>query len=204
MKKAIFAALTLALALGAFQDSWAAGRTSTNLATTTNLINNISQPDGGIPVGTVISWPYAALPSDGNWRECNGQSVAGTSLCSTLGQCTAPDYRGIFLRGYGTQQSNHFGNVSHSSGALGVTQGDAIRALTGYGKFYITTTFGESVKDAINGVFKAVSGDCGNCKNAKGTGGGGTVIEMNVANSSPTANEMRPVNKAVKYIIKVN
>ena len=41
---------------------------------------------GGIPVGTVISWPVATNPadmqnSDGtyNWLECNGQSISQTA-----------------------------------------------------------------------------------------------------------------------------
>lgn len=48
MKKAIFTTLVMALICGAFQTSWAAPRTSTSLATTTNLITNITKPDPDI------------------------------------------------------------------------------------------------------------------------------------------------------------
>lgn len=32
---------------------------------------------GGVPVGTIISWPVATNPEDmDNWLECNGQSIS--------------------------------------------------------------------------------------------------------------------------------
>ena len=42
-----------------------------------------------------------------------------------------PDYRGIFLRGQGSQTSTHYGVVTHSSAGLEVLPGDAIRNFTG-------------------------------------------------------------------------
>ena len=42
-----------------------------------------------------------------------------------------PDYRGIFLRGQGSQRSTHYGSVTHSSAGLGVLQGDGIREISG-------------------------------------------------------------------------
>lgn len=42
-----------------------------------------------------------------------------------------PDYRGIFLRGQGSQTSTHYGAVTHSSAGLGVLQGDGIREISG-------------------------------------------------------------------------
>lgn len=124
MKKAIFAALVLALTCGAFQDSWAAGRTSTTLANSNNLISSIEPDSYGVPLGTAITWPYSGMPQDANnWRECNGQSLNGTRLCTELGQCTAPDYRGMFLRGYGGKsgslgqiQDSQMGSHKHKMG----------------------------------------------------------------------------------------
>ena len=40
-----------------------------------------------------------------------------------------PDYRGIFLRGHGSQTSTHYGTVTHTSAGLGQLQGDAIREI---------------------------------------------------------------------------
>ena len=42
-----------------------------------------------------------------------------------------PDYRGLFLRSYGSQNSYHYGTVTHSSAGLGQLQGDAIREIWG-------------------------------------------------------------------------
>ena len=44
---------------------------------------------------------------------------------------TVPDYRGLFLRGQGSQSSYHYGTVTHSSAGLGQLQGDAIREIWG-------------------------------------------------------------------------
>ena len=41
-----------------------------------------------------------------------------------------PDYRGIFLRGHGSQTSTHYGTVVHSSVSLGGLQGDGIREIS--------------------------------------------------------------------------
>ena len=42
-----------------------------------------------------------------------------------------PDYRGLFLRGQGSQTSTHYGTVTHSSATLGQLQGDGIRPIWG-------------------------------------------------------------------------
>ena len=44
---------------------------------------------------------------------------------------TVPDYRGIFLRGHGSQTSTRYGAVVHSSAGLGQLQGDGIREIWG-------------------------------------------------------------------------
>ena len=64
---------------------------------------------------------------------------------------TVPDLRGLFLRGYGSQQYNSggYGVVFHASVALGQIQGDAIRNITGEIK-------GGTVEDysSTSGVFE--------------------------------------------------
>ena len=79
-----------------------------------------------IPVGTVIAWPSASWPADAdNWLECNGQAISSAvypELVALIGT-TVPDYRGIFLRGHGSQTSTHYGTVVHPSVSLGGLQG---------------------------------------------------------------------------------
>ena len=36
-----------------------------------------AKSSGGVPVGTIISWPVATNPEDmDNWLECNGQNIS--------------------------------------------------------------------------------------------------------------------------------
>ena len=87
-----------------------------------------------------------------------------------------PDLRGLFLRGHG-------GN----SAALGIQQGDAIRNITG--SFTGTYT-------GISGVFYRITG--GDIK----AGSEGELIGLDVSRQVPTANENRPANQAVRYLIR--
>lgn len=134
-----------------------------------------------IAVGTVAIWTQHKIPE--NWLECNGSTISENypELQALVGKNT-PDYRGIFLRGLG-------GN----SADLGNRQGDAIRNIVG--------EFGSDAYGIPNGAFSQKhvyrSSDDG--------GGGGHYIATRVFNASnvvPTANENRPINIAVKYIIK--
>ena len=78
-----------------------------------------------MPVGSVITWPSANLPewmTHGDYLECNGQSFDTSKyprLYKALGTNHVPDYRGVFLRGYGTYDGKH------SSSDIGAVQGDA-------------------------------------------------------------------------------
>lgn len=139
-----------------------------------------------MPVGTVIIWPSAINPSDGNvWLECNGQSTSSYPLLAAIVGSNVPNYRGYFLRGYG-------GN----SAAINIEQGDAIRNIKD-----TLSAFGVGFYSSSSGLFT----------------GSGTPIHFgctwfyNVGNGSvtfdaskvvPTASENRPLNKAVRYLIR--
>ena len=97
----------------------------------------------GVPVGMILAWPVGQNPEDmDNWLECNGQSISPSvypELFAVLGG-QVPDLRGMFLRGYGSQahaQNNGstvgITTTTHSSGALGQVQGDALRPITSGG-----------------------------------------------------------------------
>ena len=134
---------------------------------------------GGVPVGMILAWPVGQNPEDmDNWLECNGQSISPSvypELFAVLGN-SVPDLRGLFLRGHG-------GN----SAALGIQQGDAIRNITG--SFTGTYT-------GISGVFYRITG--GDIK----AGSEGELIGLDVSRQVPTANENRPANQAVRYLIR--
>lgn len=159
----------------------------------------------GVPIGTVITWASNNTPTEnGVWLECNGQSCAAyPELARVLGKSTVPDYRGVFLRGLGSVTSSHYGSVNHQSGNLGKLQGDAIRNITGW--------IGNCEEQAGPPDFGYNTG----AFLLSGTGGyGGAAPSVDIANSGgynyyldasrvvPTANEIRPVNIAVRYFIR--
>ena len=151
--------------------------------------------NSGVPVGTVIAWPSSKNPDDGEWLECNGQSCSSyPELVAVLGKSTVPDYRGVFLRGYGSHTSSHYGTVTHQSDALGVLQGDSIRNLTG--SFGIDDR--QEHDGSIRGAFYLASG-----ANTGSEGrGSGYKVNFDASRVAPTSNENRPVNIAVRYLIK--
>ena len=105
-----------------------------------------------------------------------------------------PDLRGLFLRGYGWQPSYHYGETWHGSGNLGEIQGDATRPLS--------SEFNGMA--AINGT-----GPFSSSYNIPGwhVSGGrdysfGLGMMFNTAWVTPTAPENRPVNTAVRYLMR--
>ena len=106
---------------------------------------------------------------------------------------TVPDYRGIFLRGHGSQVSTHYGNVTHASANLGELQGDAIRNMQGR---VVANPARRGSSPA--GPF-VDSGEGWN--NHTDTGSSGTSW-FDASRATPTAAEIRPVNRSVRYLIR--
>ena len=146
---------------------------------------------GGVPVGFILSWPLGQNPadyqnSDGtyNWLECQGQSVNPTvypELFALIGPLV-PDLRGLFLRGQGGK-----------SAALGVVQGDAIRNITG--------SFGQHGSASAGGVFFRTGGCAEDIRSSYGTWSSNGV-GFDLSRMVPTADENRPENQAVRYLMR--
>jgi hypothetical protein len=156
---------------------------------------------GGVPIGTVIAWPLAVLPSGSDkdkWLECNGQAIDATKYPKLAALMSyTPNYAGVFLRGYGSQYSYHYGTVLHSSAALGALQGDAAREIQG--------EFNSNINNLscrfASGAFLIGA----NISDGDGyTGAYGETYRLKFSSSytTPVSNENRPVNVAVKYLIK--
>ena len=153
-----------------------------------------------IPVGTVITWPSNSWPSDrDNWLECNGQSISSAvypELVALIGW-NVPNYQGVFLRGYGGQTSYHYGAVGHWSAGLGELQGDGIREISAS-----FSTGGQHGIGGASGSF-GVTGGQGYDWKYGGTGNhywGG--IDFYASRVTPVVGEVRPVNRAVRYLIR--
>ena len=154
------------------------------------------QEGGGVPIGTIITWASSKNPTEnGTWLECNGQSASAyPALVAVLGKNTVPEYKGVFLRGYGSVTTNHFGNVVHKSGNIGVVQGDAIRNIYGSHGVDDRTFNGPGATGAF---FKDGGQDSGSERSEYGY-----KLSFDASRVVPTANENRPVNIAVRYFIK--
>ena len=173
----------------------------------TKIAVSATSAGSGVPVGTIIAWNSYAMPDNGEWLECNGQSVPADAVeyRAKFGAYT-PDYQGMFLRGYGEQSFSQVNGTTtnkglptetkHLSGNIGEVQGDAIRNITGTmgGSFelpsYMWTT----------GTFYSFGN---RYVGQNGDDRDNVAIGIDASRVVPTAVENRPVNKAVKYIIKV-
>lgn len=154
---------------------------------------------GGVPIGTIIIWGYAKNPSEdyGVWLDCDGRNVSNyPKLVAAIGSTTIPDYRGLFLRCQGSQTVT--GTV-HSSPAVGVKQGDAIRNITGN----FTALHQTEADIRATGAFTYQSqnfGENGARNNFRET----ALYAFDASRVVPTANENRPVNATVRFLIKAD
>lgn len=120
-----------------------------------------------------------------------------------------PDYRGVFLRGYGAIfQSDIYGPVLHESSDLGVLQGDSIRNISGKidasASPNVYEAFGEINPGylSITGAFEGIYSNIQAVSDGVSAEICMTGFKFDASRSVPTSNENRPVNKSVKYLIK--
>lgn len=148
-----------------------------------------------VPIGTIIAMSSDYIPT--GYLLCNGAAVnrqnysllfakIGTTYGEGDGTNTfnLPDLRGKFVRGLG-------GN----SDLLGKTQGDAIRNITGE----VDICHGDN--NVTNGVFRD------NGRKSRGRDGNEWYSHSVIFDAStvvPTANENRPLNMAMNYLIKAS
>ena len=187
-------AFVFVLGLGIVQLGFCLDSTGFNPATV-----SVQSVGSSIPVGTVITWPSSSWPPDAdNWLECNVQAINSTvypELVALVGS-RVPDYRGIFLRGLGSQTSTHYGNVTHSSAALGQLQGDGIRTI--WGTFVGGDWSGHDNQGGSSGAFWPA----GNAGVQEGDDYNQIRYSFDVSRVTPVVGEVRPVNRAVRYLIR--
>lgn len=151
--------------------------------------------DYKVPIGTIIAMSSDYIPT--GYLLCNGSAVnrqtysllfakIGTTYGEGDGTNTfnLPDLRGKFVRGLG-------GN----SDLLGKTQGDAIRNIQGE----VDICHGDN--NVTNGVFRD------NGRKSRGRDGNEWYSHSVIFDAStvvPTANENRPLNMAMNYLIKAS
>lgn len=110
-----------------------------------------------------------------------------------------PDYRGIFLRGLGAQTSTHYGTVMHGSAGLGVLQGDTIREIEGN-----AVMLGGTGNDLYSGVLSTSIHDP-DIMWVLPSGKTRTQFRhfhFQASKDTPTSQEIRPINRSVRYLIR--
>lgn len=158
---------------------------------------------GGVPIGTIIIWGYAKNPSEdyGVWLDCDGRDVSNyPNLVAAIGSTTIPDYRGLFLRCQGSQT---VAETVHSSPAVGTKQGDAIRNI--YGRFVVDDIVGiggYNRQYSPNGAFKVVGSAYYDARSHESRNG--CLVGFDASYIVPTADENRPVNATVRFLIKAD
>ena len=103
----------------------------------------------------------------------------------------------MFLRGHGSQASSHHEVVNHQSGPLGLLQGDAQRRVQG--TFY---QLGGLAPRAAEGALRLGSVAGGAHLDAHSYIHISSTVTFDNAMVTPTADENRPVNVAVRYLMK--
>lgn len=153
----------------------------------TSLLNSM-------PAGSVIAYAGVTVP-DG-YFECNGETFDSNTypkLYIALGTSILPDLRGQFIRGW-----DHGKGVDKNR-SIGTTQGDAMQNITGkLTEMQVAAWHSQSETGALYQSRRHGSGkhDRGNLS--------GTMIDLNfdASRSVRTADENRPKNVALMYIIK--
>ena len=162
---------------------------------------SVKSVGASIPVGTVITWPSNSWPSDrDNWLECNGQSISSAVYPELVGVVgwNVPNYQGVFLRGYGGQTSYHYGAVGHWSAGLGELQGDGIREIWGELSYLPRSRDGEVGQSGSLAFWNEGRNQWMNDAGKAPSG----AMNFYASRSTPVVGEVRPVNRAVRYLIR--
>jgi hypothetical protein len=158
-------------------------------------ITNMPDPPSPLPTGSVLAFPGSVAPE--GFFLCNGQSFSASAypkLYAVLGKTTVPNYQGCFLR-----------MVGGSAGALGATQEDAGRNVTGL--LNLPRAFQDDSIFTANSAltYQSFTDIAGRLANAAHAGRGKAEIGLDASRcwgTAHTAGEFRPKNVAVNYIIR--
>ena len=109
-----------------------------------------------------------------------------------------PNYQGVFLRGYGGQTSYHYGAVGHWSAGLGELQGDGIREIWGELSYLPRSRDGEVGQSGSLAFWNEGRNQWMNDAGKAPSG----AMNFYASRSTPVVGEVRPANRAVRYLIR--
>ena len=191
-----------------------------------NFVPYAVSASNGVPTGSIM--PFIGTVAPRGWILCDGRALpeTATELRTLLGSNNAPDLRGMFVRGAGTNSNNLYSaNVGPAVKAI---QTDAIKthiipphshAITDNGHthpyndiYWSETDMGTKLPGG-NNLNEGAGSDRGTDYNNSGlqwertTSSSSTGISINNSAAGTTTytgeTETRPINYGVNYIIKL-
>jgi hypothetical protein len=178
--------------------------------------------NNGVPTGSIMPWvgPANAVPT--GWVLCNNQSLTGIvgsdNLIALVGN-NAPDLRGMFLRGAGTNAVSGYttnsgpdvnmrqqdDNLSHNHGAGNITANNAgVHSHSTTIWIDKATTYVAPTNNTDGGTEYYTPTSLGNDGfDNKTSSNTGTHDHTTTGNTTSVGTESRPVNYGVHYIIKL-
>lgn len=190
-----------------------------NLASLEDSIDHaFSRGDRGLPIGSIFPTTAPITEAPEGFLLPNGESFdpneyPDLATVYRIGPDTykygqeykngvwwpkTPDLRGYFLRVHNPQSSNFQSGITNPDAGrtLGTAQGDAIRNFTGKGftgsEYFTSQGTGEGIIK-VEPVY--------NTKNKSADAGNATLLSIDASWQVPTANENRPLNVALTYLI---
>ena len=195
---------------------------SSNLISDENLnyVPYAVSASNGVPTGTIM--PYVGTTAPRGWALCDGSALPNSALTlkTLLGGNNAPDLRGMFLRGAGTNSNASYSN--NVGPAVKSVQTDGIKthtsAIPDHSHGITDPTHSHPYMDIFfseHGGPIGVTGSFGSADSDNDNGGweisrttSASATSVSVNNTSLTATytgvtETRPINYGVTYIIKL-
>lgn len=181
-----------------------------------------------VPAGTVIAFAGATPPS--GWLLCDGSAISRSTYSALFAAIstahgsgdgsttfTLPDYRGRFLRGVDGSAGNDPDTASRIAMAAGGNIGDAVGSVQGHSFQTHNHTATAASDTHSHSIVGGTTGSAGNMQNSDcsaNNNSGVTASDTHThtitvatkaasgAKSQASANETRPINANVNYIIK--
>lgn len=140
---------------------------------------------------------YILSPSLAQGFPVRSEGMSYPELFALVGG-QVPDLRGLFLRGYGAQSHAQNNGTTigitetlHQSGNLGQIQGDASRKIAGNWKVSYSTYPDGKLYSSVREGYRGGGGSSA-----------GSRTYLDTSRITPTGNENRPVNMAVRYLVR--
>lgn len=167
--------------------------------------------NNGVPTGSIMPFVGATAPT--GWVLCDGSSLTGINgsdnLIALLGSNNAPDLRGFFLRGAGSNGVN--GYTANSGPALNTRQQDdnlahnhaagSLATNTAGAHIHTTSMLNRRFAAGANPAFNILSSEAG--ISVVPTSANGDHSHTISGTVSTEGTESRPINYGVNYIIKL-